>query len=141
MRNNGLAGGAAGARPYQPIRVPRPWRFDVSRTAPTSRIPVIIVLATLLVAALAASAVAKGSSVKVGDNFFKPKSLHITRNATVKWKWTGKSPHNVTVTSGPVRFMSPTKKHGSYSHKFTKKGTYSIVCTIHSNMVMSVVVR
>jgi plastocyanin len=30
---------------------------------------------------------------------------------------------------------------GSYSHTFTKKGTYQLVCTIHKSMKMTVVVK
>ena len=30
---------------------------------------------------------------------------------------------------------------GSFSHIFTKKGTYQLVCTIHPMMKMTVVVR
>src|SRR3954454_9796417 len=71
------------------------------------------VLALVLVVALAgvAGAVAIPAfgatrTVKIGDNFFKPKSLSIKRGTTVRWTWTGSAPHNVTVTSGPKRFHS-----------------------------------
>jgi plastocyanin len=98
----------------------------------------------LMSVVLATAALAKGASVSVGDNFFKPKSLTVKSGATVKWHWVGKSPHNVTLTHGPKgvkQFMSKTQNKGSYSHKFTVKGSYSIVCTIHANMTMHLTVK
>jgi plastocyanin len=95
------------------------------------------VLAGSSVVALAAST----SQVKVGDNFFNVKRLTVGSGARVTWKWTGVLNHNVTVRSGPSRFHSRTQARGSYSHVFTKPGTYSLYCTIHPFMKMTVVVR
>jgi plastocyanin len=81
--------------------------------------------------ALAVSAFAATKTVTIGDNFFKPKSVSVSKSSTVKWVWKGKNPHNVTVTSGPVKFSSPTKKKGTFSKKLAKKGTYKIICTVH----------
>jgi len=95
-------------------------------------------------AAGVASAVAKGSSVRIGDNFFSPKSVSIKHGATVTWHWTGKSDHNVTLTQAPKhvkQFISKTQIKGTYSHKFTTKGAYTIVCTVHANMVMHITVH
>jgi plastocyanin len=98
----------------------------------------LIVLATVVVstALVAGPALAATKTVKVGDIWFisKPKN-HGTVTAkvgdTVKWVWTGKMPHNVTVTSGPVKFKSKTQNKGSFSKKIAKAGTYKIICTIH----------
>jgi plastocyanin len=49
--------------------------------------------------------------------------------------------HNVTVRSGPSTFHSRTQAQGSYSHVFTRPGTYALYCTIHPSMKMTVVVR
>jgi plastocyanin len=87
--------------------------------------------ALVVSAVLAVSALGATKTVKIGDNFFKPTSVSVKKGSTVKWLWKGKSPHNVTVTSGPVKFKSPTQKKGSFSKKLTKKGTYKIICTIH----------
>jgi plastocyanin len=95
----------------------------------------IAALTALVVsAALAVSAFAATKTITIGDNFFKPKSVSVSKNSTVKWVWTGKSPHNVTVMSGPVKFKSPTQKTGTFSKKLTKKGTYKIICTIHGSV-------
>jgi plastocyanin len=100
--------------------------------------------ATTLVAAgaLAIPALAATKTVQVKDNKFVASSLTVSKNTTVKWVWKGKAPHNVVVTKGPVKFKSSVKLKGSYSKKLTKKGTYSILCTIHApGMKMTVKVK
>ena len=95
---------------------------------------------------LAAPAAAKPKSVKIGDNWFVRPSgvptVTVERNDTVRWNWTGDSVHNV-VASGPASFRSGTKSSGSYRRKVTKRGTYTIVCTIHgrSDQSMKLVVK
>jgi plastocyanin len=119
----------------------------MKRVGWTRRIPIVAVLLIVVAVGVTAGAQAKGKpkgstkGVNVGDNFFKPKSLTISANTTVAWHWTGKAPHNVTVVTGPQKFHSATQKKGSYSHKLTKKGSYSIVCTLHAKMTMKVSVH
>jgi plastocyanin len=100
------------------------------------------VAALVVSAALAVSAFAATKTVAVKDNVFAPKSVSVRKGTTVKWVWRGDAPHNVTVTSGPVKFHSRTQTKGTYSKKLTKKGTYKFVCTIHApRMVMTIKVR
>ena len=96
-----------------------------------------------LAAALAIPAFAATRTVSVKDNFFSPKSTSISRGGTVKWIWRGNAPHNVTMQKGPgTKFRSANKLSGTYSHRFTRRGTYTIVCTIHpSTMILKVKVR
>jgi plastocyanin len=98
----------------------------------------LIVLATVAVAsaALAVPAFAATKTVKVGDIWFISKAKNkgtVTAKVgdTIKWSWTGKFPHSVKVSSGPVKFTSKTQTKGTFSKKFTKKGTYKIFCTVH----------
>jgi plastocyanin len=104
---------------------------------------VITAVAALAVSAvLAVSAFAATKTVAVKDDVFAPKSIRVSRGTTVKWVWHGKAPHNVSVTSGPVKFHSRTQRKGSYSKKLTKKGAYKLVCTIHApRMAMTIKVR
>jgi plastocyanin len=95
--------------------------------------------AAIAVPALGATAVKK---VKVGPQFsFSPKSLTVKKGTKVSWNWTGGLPHNVTVTSGPVKFHSKTQMSGSYSHLFARKGTYKLVCTIHKSLGMKMTIK
>ena len=103
--------------------------------------------AVLAAGLLAAPSLSAGKSVKIGDNYFVRSAGHATvtikKGTSLKWVWTGHNAHNVTVKTGPAKFASTTVTSGSYSHKFTKKGTYNIICTIHvaQGMTMKVVVK
>ena len=94
-----------------------------------------------LTAALVLSSVAFGATKKVGVRgvTFSPKSLTIKRGTTVRWSWSGSLPHNVTGKG----FRSKTAAKVTFSHKFTKKGTYIVVCTLHqaAGMTMKIKVR
>ena len=102
------------------------------------RAPLITVGAAVAVIAgggLLASGAASGApTVGVEDFSFTPASTSVKRGSTVTFRWTGSAPHNVTVTSGPVKFHSPTQKKGTYKRKLTRKGTYSFKCTLHPFM-------
>ena len=106
------------------------------------RLRALLTLTVLLVAFSSYAALAAGSkTVKVGDFFFNPHKLTIAKGTKVTWNWTGAIKHNVTVKSGPAKFHSRTQLHGLYSHTFTRKGTYKLVCTIHPIMKLTIVVK
>ena len=107
----------------------------------TRRLRLILLLTVLIVAVSAVSALASGKTVKVGDNYYGPKSLTVGRGTRVTWKWVGVLRHNVVVHTGPAAFNSKTQVRGTFAHTFTKKGTYQLVCTVHPSMKMTVVVR
>ena len=100
---------------------------------------ILIALVLTLSLAVAAPAVAKPRSIKIGDNYFVRSSgvptVKVKHGKVVKWNWKGHHEHNV-VASGPARFHSPLKSSGSFSKRVTKKGTYTIICQIHSGMRM-----
>lgn len=105
----------------------------------------LIALAVAVSAVLAAPAMAITKTVRVDDNYFvrsgaRP-TVTVKKNDTVKWVWRGDIVHNVVVTKGPRKFSSRTMVNGSYSRKMTVRGTYIIVCTIHSGMDMKLVVK
>jgi Plastocyanin len=95
-------------------------------------------------ASIAVPAIAGTKSIKVGDNYFvrsgsRP-TVTVSKGTTVKWVWRGKAAHNVKA-SGPQSFMSRTIVTGSFKHKMTRRGTYSIVCTIHPGMALRLKVK
>lgn len=96
-------------------------------------------------AAVVVPAVAATTTVKVGDNYFVRDggvpTVTVRAGDRVTWRWTGDSPHNVVVTKGPARFSSPVKTKGAYSKKVTRKGVYTIVCTIHGAADQSMKLR
>lgn len=81
---------------------------------------------------------AASRTIKVGDNWFVASSgshtVTVKQDSTVVWKFSGGSPHNVTVDSGPAKFHSSTRTDGVFKHKMTHRGTYKIICTIHEGM-------
>jgi plastocyanin len=100
------------------------------------KLVLLALTAALVLVVLALPALAAGPTVKVKDDKFSPKTLTVKHGKAVTFKFAGKSLHNVSVKKGPVKFHSPNKKTGSYVVKFAKKGTYRIVCTLHSSMGM-----
>jgi plastocyanin len=110
------------------------------------RLALAIVLVTgLALAALGGVAGARASTtVKVGDNFFSPDRKTVSKGTKVKFKWVGNNDHNVVKSSGPGgSFSSPTTDAPgvNFSKKFKKKGTYKLICTIHSGMDMKLKVN
>jgi plastocyanin len=100
-----------------------------------------------LAAALAVPALASTKTVKIGDNYFvrsaNNATVSIHKGSSLKFVWRGSAPHNVVKRKGPGgSFRSPVKVHGgTWTHKFTRAGTYKLVCTIHSGMKLTVKVR
>ena len=100
-----------------------------------------IVAAGAVSAAVAVPAFAATKTISIKDNLFSPKTTTVKKGTKVKWVWRGNAPHNVVVTKGPVKFRSTVKTSGSFTKKVTRKGTYTIVCTIHNGMTMKLRVK
>jgi plastocyanin len=107
---------------------------------------VVAVLACAL-AVLAATAMASTRSIKVGDNYYVRPSgvptVTVSKGTTVKWRFGTGTPHSVTVSRGPVKFNSGVRSSGSFRKKLTRRGTYTIFCTVHgpSDQKMKLVVK
>lgn len=95
------------------------------------------------VLAVSGSQAATTKTVKVDDYRFTPKTLTVKNGTTVKWVWVGEAEHDVRVVRGPgADFASKVMAKGSYRRKFTRKGTYKIDCSLHSQIMrMTVVVK
>jgi plastocyanin len=78
---------------------------------------------------------AKAKRVSVKDFRFSPKNVHVSRGGRVTWIWRGQNDHNVRFTKVPSGASrpkgSPTETNGRITRKFTKRGTYRYVCTLH----------
>ena len=97
-------------------------------------IVLLAAVAALAAVAVAVPALAATKTVKVGPKInFGPKRLSIKRGDTVKFVWTGGLPHNVRISKGPQKgTISKVKKKGTASRRFTRAGTYTIVCDVHA---------
>jgi plastocyanin len=97
----------------------------------------VVAIAATGVLALSGVAGAKGSAtIKLLSETFSPEKKSISAGTKVKFKWIdGK--HNIVKSSGPGGaidsgiFNTPGV---NYTHKFSKAGTYKLICTIHDNM-------
>jgi plastocyanin len=75
-----------------------------------------------------------------GGNTFSPSSITVSINTTVKWTNKDSMAHTVTADDGT--FDSGTvSAGGTYSHTFTKAGTFGYHCAIHSGMTGTVIVQ
>jgi plastocyanin len=98
--------------------------------------------AVLLTVALASGRASK--TVEAGDDFFSPSSLSVSKGTKVKFNWTGSDEHDVVKKKGPgPGFASgATDADGvNFKYKFTKKGKYKVICTLHEQMKMKIKVR
>ena len=93
------------------------------------------------VAAVAVPAFAATRTVRVDDNVFRPTSMAVNRGDTVRFRWIGDAPHNVTRTSGPSFRRISNRRSGTVSRRLTRRGTLRLTCTIHSGMNMRIRVR
>jgi plastocyanin len=110
------------------------------------RAVILILLAATVVLPVAGATgepahVASVRTVVLKSIALHPATVRIGVGGTVRWEFRDKpTPHNVTST-GRHRFASsPTRQAGSYSVRFTKRGTYRYHCTIHPSMQGKVVV-
>lgn len=104
--------------------------------------PALVALTAVAVTAgLGASTASSASTVRLKDNFFTPKTTSVSKGSTVTFRWAGKAAHNVVVERGPVKFRSSTKVKGTYKRKLTRRGSYTIVCTLHPGMTLKLRVR
>ena len=86
------------------------------------------------------AAAAADTSVNIKDFAFAPTATTVTVGTTVHWKNLDGEPH--TVRSIDATFRSdPLDQNDSYSVKFDKPGTYKYACSIHPQMVGTIVVK
>jgi plastocyanin len=97
---------------------------------------IVIALVVGCLGVLASVAMAATRSIKVGDDYYVRASgvpvVTVKKGTTVTWRFRGSNMHTVTVSKGPTKFSSGVKSSGSYKKKVTKRGTYTIYCTIHT---------
>jgi plastocyanin len=84
------------------------------------------------------------TEVAIRDFMFSPASLVVVAGTRVRWKNYGSERHNVRSSDRSLddSFQSGTlEPNDSFSHRFNKPGTYRYVCSIHSQMIATIVVK
>ena len=75
---------------------------------------------------------ASGSTIDVGDRFFRTRNITVRSGATLKWRFGGDELHNITVANGPRGFSSVNlDRNRRYRQKLTTPGTYKLFCALH----------
>jgi plastocyanin len=106
----------------------------------------VAALAALPAASAAGSAGAK-KTVQVGDDYYGPTKLTVKKNTTIEWSWleANINSHDVKLSSGPKgvkKFHSASAASDyTFSEKLKAAGTYKIICTLHQDMKMTIVVK
>ena len=109
----------------------------------------LVIGAALLVVGAAPAEGASSKTIKVGDNFYLPKTVTVNRGTAVTWKWPGYDEagdvHDVKLKTGPKgvkKFQSEAASTDySFKRKLTVAGTYKLICTLHEEMTMTIKVR
>ncbi|WP_081345983.1 cupredoxin family copper-binding protein [Mycobacteroides chelonae] len=81
-----------------------------------------------------------GPAVDIENFAFNPATLTVPAGTTVTWTNKDEEPHNVVSEDGTFRSPGMDAK-GTFSHQFTRPGTYQYVCGIHPFMKATVVVQ
>ncbi len=109
--------------------------------------PVILAVpaALMLIATLGARAVVgveqqRPAPVVIKDFRFTPMSLTVKAGTTVVWTNRDDEPHTVVSASGLFR-SGAIDTDGTFNFRFDRPGTYRFTCSIHPQMVGTVVVR
>src|SRR6476620_2862471 len=96
-------------------------------------------LAALLVIASFVFAASAYAATGVSWHVVTSKTVTIKRGGSVKWTWTDSAPHNVQGAGFKSKVVSG--KGHTFTHRFTKKGTYRLTCIVHSSMKTKVIVK
>jgi plastocyanin len=97
-------------------------------------LPLVVVIA----AVLAVPAMAATRTTTLKDDYFAKGKLTISKGTTVVWKWNTDDEHTVTDLKG--RFGSKQTDHGSFKHKFRKRGKFTVYCLVHPTVMRQKIV-
>jgi len=87
-----------------------------------------------------AGAAGSGAEVIVKDFMFQPTSLQVKAHSTVTWINKDGEPHTVMSDRGLFR-SNALDTNESFSFRFENAGTYRFLCSIHPQMVGTIVVE
>jgi plastocyanin len=82
------------------------------------------------------------ATVSIDDFKFTPRELSVSVGDTVTWVNHDDVPHTATSREDPATFDSKAlDTDDKYSFTFTKPGTYSYYCKVHTHMTGSIIVK
>jgi plastocyanin len=115
----------------------------------------LVAVATLTLGVPAVAAVAGGDAsvsqtppgktkILVKDNYFEPRSVVVSADTHVGWKWRGENRHSIRFTKvprGASRKGAKTRTEGYWKRTFRKPGIYRYVCKHWAGMRGTITVR
>ncbi len=88
---------------------------------------------------LTTSAFARDAQVDIRDNIFIPESVTITAGSKITWFNHDDIPHNIANSDKSFR-SPPVDMNEKYTRAFPAPGTYHYFCTLHPEMVGTIIV-
>jgi plastocyanin len=99
-----------------------------------------LALAAVVVAVSGASAAPPSPRVEITQFKFVPAQLTVPVGTTVTWTNDDEEAHTVTATDRA--YTSAGLDHAeTYTHRFTKAGTYTYLCALHPHMTATITVK
>src|SRR2546423_5067813 len=99
-----------------------------------------IVPAAVLALLFSLPAGADTNTVTIKNFDFSPMQISVGAGTTITWHNADEEPHTVTSDSGAFR-SGAIDGGGRYSFKFAKPGTYRYLCSIHPQMMGTIIVK
>jgi len=81
-----------------------------------------------------------GPTISIHEFMFSPTSLTVTAGTTVHWKNLDPEPHTIRAVDATFK-SDALDQDDSFNFTFDKPGTYRYVCSIHPQMVGTIVVK
>ena len=78
------------------------------------------------------------NNVVIRNFAYSPATVSVKAGTTVKWKNAYAAPHTITAGSAGSDVLN---RNGTYSRKFTRRGTWAYICALHPAMKGKVVVK
>jgi plastocyanin len=96
--------------------------------------------AAAVAAPAGAGPVSQGHSIAIRNFMFAPMSMEVAVGTTVTWTNLDPEPHTVRSIDDTFR-SGALDQNESFSFRFDKAGTYRYACSIHPQMVATIVVK
>jgi plastocyanin len=88
----------------------------------------------------APAAASRESTISIHNFAFSPVETSIVAGTTVHWKNLDGEPHTIRAVDGSFK-SDAMDQDDSFTFKFDKPGTYRYVCSIHPQMIGTIVVK
>jgi plastocyanin len=98
----------------------------------------LLVLSAFIAAVFATSAGAATKNATLKDDYFPVGKITVKKGTTVIWSWNTDDKHTVTEING--KWGSKMTRHGSFRHRFRKRGKFTVYCLVHPTIMRQKVV-